>query len=371
MSLVPTLRRVVSQAVVLGVALASAWPAAADVGTAMEGTDRARILPPAGALTEPYRGVGYALAIDATGEVTVEVDVSPLSSRSRFEPPPVDESWREDPIARVARSITTGAGSHYEATSRILGWVSRHIEYELDRDASQDAVTVLDRRSAYCTGIARLTVAMLEAVGLEAREVAGYVVGDGGLGPQGFHRWIETRLPDVGWVMSDPLVSHHYVPATYVRLGSETVTPSDGMEGLLLERRDTLTPVDLYPAAPPGVRARRNTDRRLAAALRIAVDQGGVGLAVLEGRAIRFRRSLVDGETTFVGLEPGAYRLQLFLAGHELVERQVELVGRQRTTLYLDTVQRQSSRRDTDRAAPSHGTPQRLVTAPPGDRSEE
>ena len=351
---------------VVGVLLAG--PAAGSgAGLAVEGLDRARTLPPAGALTEAYVGAGYSLTFDDSGAVLVEVDTTPLESRARFAPLPSAEVRATDPVARVARSITAGADTAYEASSRVLGWVARHIAYELDRDADQDAAAVLSRRSGYCTGIARLSVAMLTAIGLDAREVAGYVVDDGDGGPRGFHRWIETHLPDIGWVMSDPLVSHHYVPATYVRLASETLAPRDGMEGLLLERRDGLTPVDLYPAAPPGVRGRRNDDRRLAAALRIAVDGGGAGLAVLEGRAIRFRRSLVDGQTTFVGLDAGAYRLQLFLGG-SLVERQVELVGRQRTTLLLDRPRTNSAPETTD---PARRAPRAAVTTSPGDRSED
>jgi transglutaminase-like putative cysteine protease len=96
----------------------------------------------------------------------------------------------------------------------------------------QDAPTVLRRRTAYCTGTARLAVALLTAVGIEAREVPGYVYASAGSDDvrPGFHRWIEVRYPDRGWAFSDPLASQHFVPATYLRLAAESleVAPPPG-----------------------------------------------------------------------------------------------------------------------------------------------
>ena len=236
------------------------------------------------------------------------------------------------PTYRLARSLTAGAGTHYEAISRILGWVAGSIAYDLDRGKPQDAAAVLARRSGYCTGVARLTVALLEAAGIPAREVAGYVVGGDAAG---YHRWIEAYLPDRGWVFSDPLRSHHYVPATYLRLAAEELRPERGLEGRLLERREALAAVDPYHHGVPGVTARRNSDRQLAAVLRVRVDGSGSGLAELVGNSQRRTRPLVDGGTAFVGLAPGSYRLRLTLAGRDVIERAVELPGRVRKSLSL------------------------------------
>ncbi len=213
--------------------------------------------------------------------------------------------------------------------------MARSIAYELDRDQPQDAGAVLERRSGYCTGVARLTVSLLRAVGIPAREVAGYVLASGGGGSgSGYHRWIEAYLPDRGWAFSDPLRSHHYVPATYLRLASEERAPEDGMEGLLLDRRDGIDVVDLYPDAVPGITARRNSERRLAAALTVHVEGARTGLAELTGSGKRRAHTLIDGGTTFVGLDPGCYELRLVSEGG-LVERRIALAGRMRKALSL------------------------------------
>ena len=293
---------------------------------------------PAGARIEDYENAGYRLRVRG-GEARVEVDVSALASRSRFEPPrraasAADRGSTSRDVDRLARSLTAGADSRYEAISRVLGWVARSIAYDLDRGEPQDAVAVLRRRSGYCTGVARLTVALLEAAGIPAREVAGYVVDPDPGGRGGYHRWIEAYLPDRGWVFSDPLRSHHYVPATYLRLAAEELGPERGTEGRLLERRQILAVVDPYRHGVPGITARRNSERQLAAVLRVRVEGSGSGLAELTGASQRRTRPLVDGAAVFVGLAPDSYRLRLTLPGG-VVERPVELPDRVRKSLSL------------------------------------
>ena len=319
---------------------------------AIEGVDRVRLLPPAGAQVEDYRNAGYFLRWIGD-EIEVEVDTGPLDSQARFEPA---QRPGTGPIERLATGLTVGAETHYEAVSRILGWVARNLEYELDREQAQSAEAVLNRRSGYCTGIARLTVALLDAVGIEAREVAGYVVGSIPGKPSGYHRWIEAYLPDRGWVFSDPLTTHHYVPATYVRLSAEDLEIERGMEGLLLERRDAIATVDLYPLAPPGVTARRSSARQLAAALRVRLEDQSTGTAVLEGNSARWTHALVDGKTTFVGLDPGSYQLRLVLPGRGIFESPVELPNRIRKavlvtapTLRLDRIHDDATPTETPR----------------------
>ncbi|MEM1202914.1 MAG: transglutaminase-like domain-containing protein [Acidobacteriota bacterium] len=339
-------------------------PVAVAEGFAVEGVDRARVLPPAGATIEAYQNSGYRLRW-TDDEVIVDVEATPVGSSRRFATP--DPSL-EGSVARLARSVTTGSRTEYDAASRILGWLARNITYELNRQEAQTPDAVLERRSGYCTGVARLAVAMMLSVGLEAREVAGYVYGGGEGGqPQGYHRWIEVRF-DRGWVFSDPLYSHHWVPANYLRLGSERLNLAEGTEGLLLERHDAVVAVDLYPFASTGIRARRNSDRQLAAALRVQLDGGDAGLAVLEGNATRWTHVLLEGATTFVGLDPGSYRLRLRLGGGAVVERRVELARRQRTTLLLAPERKSPRPQDsnyhspTSRAAPAepYGEPKTI-----------
>lgn len=298
-----------SRSLPLGLALALVLPGSASFagGVAVDGHDWVWARLPAAAQVETYRNEGYSLRIE-DGAVVVEVASSPLASRSSFIPPAVRAGMPDDPVVMIARNVTAGATQRYDAVSRILTWVAGNIRYELNRERSQDPYAVLDRRSGYCTGVARLSVALLGAVGITAREVPGYVVGEGG----GFHRWIEVYYPDRGWSFSDPLRYHHYVPASYVRLADERLAEG-ALEGAkVLRREDRRRPVDLYLAAPAGVSARRNSERQIAGALRVKVDGSAAGTAILEGEGQRLVLALSPaGEASFVGLEPGNYLLEV------------------------------------------------------------
>lgn len=324
-------------------------------GLAVEGVDRARIRPPSGAVVADYANSGYRVRLEG-GEAVVEVDAAPLESTSPFAPPttvpegPESQESQESQVGRLALALTAGVTTRYAAASRILGWVSLSITYDLDRRLPQDAESVLARRTGYCTGVSRLTVALLTAAGIEAREVAGYLAsgpagdrfGDRADGrPSGYHRWVEVYYPDRGWVFSDPLTSHHYVGADHLRLasdhlrlGRDQVAPP-AEDGRLVAREDRIEVVDVYPSAGPGVRGRRNWGRQLAAALSVSVGGEPPGLAILEGQGRRLTHDLIGGASAFVGLAPGRYILRLLIAGREPVRRTIELPGAVRGALYL------------------------------------
>lgn len=298
---------------------------------ALVGSDRVRLELPAGSLVESYANGGYRLSVEG-GEATVEIDLAPLRSAQPFALPAAKRD--ADAVARLARAVATGATTRYEAVTRVLQWVARHVAYDLDRGAPQDAAAVLQRRSGYCTGVARLSVALLAALEVPAREVPGFLVAPAGgsvegKAPAGFHRWIEVRYDDVGWVFSDPLVALHYVPATYVRLASESLLPAaEALPGRLLGREDRRIPVDLFAETSPHLTLRRNDLARRAGALQVTVDGAAGGRAVLEGHGTRRIRALEGGAITFVGLEPGSYLLRVELAGALPLEKRVILRDR-------------------------------------------
>jgi len=282
-------------------------------GHTVAGTDRARLMPPAGARVEPYANDGYSLRF-VEGGVEVQVELAPIQSRVAFAAP---SRAAGDPIESIAYDATAGARNRYDAVSRILAWVARNVRYELDRGEPQDPVAVARRGTAYCTGTARLTVALLESVGIEAREVPGYVFDALPTGPRsGFHRWVEVWYPDRGWVFSDPLASHQFVPATYLRLAQETLIERPGT-GALLARTDHSEEIDLALSAPDRIRVRPNDSERTSATLVVHLRDGAGGdeaLLQARGGATRAIR-LENGEGRFLGLATGSYELRVKSGG--------------------------------------------------------
>ncbi len=318
----------------LGVVLAGvAVPVGADAvgGVAVEGRDWLWARLPEAAQVEPYTNDGYTLEVEE-GAILVEVVSQPLRSQSPFVPPSIRAGGQGDPLVQVARTITAGATMRYDAVSRVLAWVAANVRYDLDRSQPQDARAVLERRTAYCTGVARLSVALLGAVGITAREVPGYVVGEEG----GYHRWIEVYYPDRGWSFSDPARYHHYVPASYVRLAGETLGEG-ALEGAeVLRREDFRQPVDSYPVGPVGISARRNNERRQSAVLQVHVVGVGTGTAILEGDGQRRVHALSSGSAYFVGLEPGQYTLEVLSAERPPERRRIVFRDRVVGTVHID-----------------------------------
>lgn len=314
----------------IGLAFCLSFPALAAIGTVVEGEDRALIRPPRGVRFAPYSNDGYRLRL-RDGLVEVEVRTKPLETSSPFRLP----ARRGGEIEAIARATTSAVETRFQAVSRILSWVNRNLRYELDRSLSQSAEAVLERRSGYCTGLARLTVAMLDSIAIPSREVAGYVIST----PEeegGFHRWVEVYYPDRGWVFSDPLRSHHFVPATYLRLAGPEVVETELDEGVIVHRENRALPVDLYPGVKEGVRARRNRSQRLAGALQVKVEGAPGGEAILEGsRGRRWSAELGPDGSAFLGLEPGEYTLRLLFSGQPDRVQNLRLNGRVLNTIFL------------------------------------
>ncbi len=308
---------------ILGILSSAAVPAATHI---VRGSDEATMLVPAGVQVDSYENSGYSLQL-ADAVAHIAVDVAPLTSRQAFDERALVAA--ASPEARLARALAAGAKTRFEAVSRILGWIAANVRYELDRTQAQDARSVIERRSAYCTGSARLAVALLDALAIPAREVAGYVVENIAGGPgSGFHRWIEVFYDDRGWVFSDPLASQHFVAATYLRLASSTVESELPGSALLLSRDNRLEEIDLLAQTPARlVLARPNGSARHSAALRLLVPELPEAAAALIGPGGRRLEHLRGGRVTFLGLAPATYELQIRERGRLKATRQITFPG--------------------------------------------
>jgi len=322
-----------SAALVLGISWAAAAAAATHV---VRGSDQATMLVPAGVQVDSYENSGYRLQF-ADSVARIAVEVAPLRSRERFDERSL--AVLNTPEGRLARAVAAGAKTRFEAVSRVLGWVAANVRYDLDRTQAQDARSVLARRSAYCTGTARLAVALLDALVIPAREVAGYVVEDsaGGAG-SGFHRWIEVFYDDRGWVFSDPLASQHFVAATYLRLASSAVETDLSGPALLLSRENRLEEIDLLAPGPARlVLARPNGGARNAAALRLLLPRlSEVEAALIGPGRRRFESARSGSAVTFLGLAPATYELQIREQGRLESTRQITFHGPVLAELEID-----------------------------------
>jgi hypothetical protein len=200
--------------------------------------------------------------------------------------------------------------SSWEAATRVLLWVFDQVVVDSSDTGPQDAVSVLKRGRGRCSGLANASVAMLRAAGFEARTVSGLLIGNDDVIP---HRWLECRLPGVGWVASDPTLGlwivtpRHIVFPDTVEEIPEIYTISDGASGL-----------DRLPR-----RAGRIIRPNKGADLVCRLPSAGhdlAPLAVLRGVGGEVRRARLDPEAHFSDLLPGKWTLEVE-AGGAVVER--------------------------------------------------
>ncbi len=147
---------------------------------------------------------GYTQEIAVTNDgvrVQVTTQLDPLGCDSEWEPSATQRHQTSVGLPGALKDRLRAGMDQWSVASEILRWVVTSIQYADDEDGLQDAASVLQRRRGTCAGLANLSVALLHDAGFEARTVSGLLIGESGPVP---HRWLECRLPGVGWVPSDP-----------------------------------------------------------------------------------------------------------------------------------------------------------------------
>ena len=116
----------------------------------------------------------------------------------------------------LARRITSGAATQYDAVQAVQGWLRTNTRYDLTVPREPDGVDAVDwflfqTRRGFCEHIASAMVVLLRASGIPARIVTGYAPGDRNpftgyfeVRQSDAHAWVEVWYPDVGWVPYDP-----------------------------------------------------------------------------------------------------------------------------------------------------------------------
>jgi transglutaminase-like putative cysteine protease len=151
--------------------------------------------------------------VDTHTPYPVDRNTLPENIRNTYLQPQPGWIQSDDPeIVAQANHLIAGATRQAEAVDAILTWVRAHIKYDYAAPAN-DALSVFRNRRAVCSGFTSLSVALLRAAGIPSRyhrgcaTPFGYVTGEEG----GWHAWVETYYPDVGWVASEPQSSANVI----------------------------------------------------------------------------------------------------------------------------------------------------------------
>jgi transglutaminase-like putative cysteine protease len=118
-------------------------------------------------------------------------------------------------IRALARDLTAGASTPYEAARRVEAYLSGSLSYSLNLQRGSDLDPLEDflfsRKAGNCEYFAASMAVLLRVVGIPARVVNGFQRGEWNEVGRFFavrqrdaHSWVEVFFPEVGWVSFDP-----------------------------------------------------------------------------------------------------------------------------------------------------------------------
>lgn len=274
-----------------------------------------------GQLPMPVEANGYVQSVThrSEDEAVVRVTTAPIPIGARGSYGQLERSSTQAVpegfvIPRRLRSNLGPELGAWEAATEVLKWVRVNLSLA-DETGPQDAVSVLRRGSGRCSGLANATTALLLAAGFEARTVSGVLVTEGSVVP---HRWVACRLPDAGWVPTDPTLGLWAVTPSHLAF-SDTVEQLPEIE--VVERGgDSLKRLPRWRGLP----YRPNVGSELVC--RLAGDGAPErALAILSDGGNDVRRAMLEPEWRFDALLPGWWRLVVMVDGKVLEERRLRL----------------------------------------------
>jgi transglutaminase-like putative cysteine protease len=145
-------------------------------------------------------------------------------------------------IRELAKELTSGVKTEFDAVQRVISWVVDHVYY-VTPPARYDALYSLESGKGNCQNFSHLSAALLRSVGVPVRIVNGVTFNQpfniawqkGTLTfkmGQGRHSWIEVWFPELGWVPFDPQNTMLFVSTRYLRIEvgiDNNETKNDGL----------------------------------------------------------------------------------------------------------------------------------------------
>ena len=148
------------------------------------------------------------VTISAVGEVETSDAAGVVRGAAERLPP--EMYLRESPLAQVngalrtfAAEATSGGANPLDSMHRLMAALHEVIAPPADEtDAAGSAIEAFALRRGRARDFAHIFIACARFLGIPARFVSGYRVGDE-TGRAGVHEWAEAHIPDLGWIAFD------------------------------------------------------------------------------------------------------------------------------------------------------------------------
>jgi transglutaminase-like putative cysteine protease len=156
---------------------------------------------------------------------------------------PTEQVQSDNPrILELAKQLTAGVKTEFDAVQRVIAWVVDHVRY-VSPPLRYDAIYSLESGKGNCQNFSHMSAALLRAIGIPVRIINGVTFNQpfniawqkGTLTfkmGQGRHSWIEVWFPELGWVPFDPQNTMLFVSTRYLRIEvgvDNNETKNDGL----------------------------------------------------------------------------------------------------------------------------------------------
>lgn len=166
-----------------------------------------------------YSNWNYSIKITNKNTIEVKVKLKPLHLRTGYPFKFKDKALKEliekntrnsYKLLPVAEKIREKSRGYYECIDNVLNFISVHFEYSTSETSPF---------RGDCNTAAETTIKILALCGIPARiryviklENKSEVIVSG----RKLHAVVEIYYPQHGWVFSDPVKYHHFIPSNYV-----------------------------------------------------------------------------------------------------------------------------------------------------------
>lgn len=156
-------------------------------------------------------------------------------------PDSVKESLKEtvliqssaDTIVKLAKLITSGCVNTAQMVENMVKWMNVNLSYDFTfNHDEQDAISVINNKTALCEGYSNLMCAMLRSLGIASRKVDGFMTKAPihygiktnqftEISTDGAHSWVEVYYPSINsWVSTEPQSNPNFIYPNYIVFNS-------------------------------------------------------------------------------------------------------------------------------------------------------
>lgn len=281
-----------------------------------------------------YQNYNYKQQVtDEDGTLTIKVTSTfkQISSRAVLPKPKKLNSYMnrdfDKGLKNIFEQLSIDVYTEMQFVNAVMEWMTRyfhHVERPVGETKEIDAI--MESRTGNCVDLCLIAKSLLDAHNIPNRIVHGLKIDFVAQNKMkaSFHRWLEVKYDDLGWVFYNPLESNHLVFATHIVIAiedsdipfKEDGLPKDILDKITVQKLDSnYFTTDIEEAAGSRLVSVSNSRSRFKACIYGKVAKTGPDYLTDKFIEIYLGKNLIKRIPairifSFPGLEGGMYEVQ-------------------------------------------------------------